>query len=108
MILSMTICDVSDEADEKGFPETIAASSNSPAKSSIIAPPLLTLTPPLEVLESTICGGGARALETSRAETLQERDRNSMGSRGVSGGRYIADKTGSGRHDSGMVLSMRD
>ena len=107
MILSMTIWEVSDEANEKGFPETVAASSNSPAKSSIIAPLPFTLTTPLEVLQSTICGGGARALDTSRAETLHDLDRNSMGSRGVSGGRYRPEWTGSGLQDSGMALSMR-
>jgi hypothetical protein len=103
MILSMTICEVSDEANEKGFPETVAFSSNSPAKSSIIVAPL---TPPLEVFDKAIICGGARAFETSRADTLHDRDRNSMGSRGVSGGRNIDDWTGSGLHGSGTALSM--
>jgi len=30
-------------------------------------------------------GGGARALETSRAEALHERERNSIGALGLSG-----------------------
>lgn len=96
MILSMTIWEVSEEAKENGFPETAALSSNSPAISSCIAPL------PILILERSIWGG-ARALETSKAETLHERERNSMGSRGVSGGRK---KAGSGLHGSIVDLSI--
>lgn len=88
---SMTSWEVSEQANEKGFPETAAASSTSPAMSSGIgSPPLPPLIPPpplallARVLESI--WAGETALETSRAETLHERERNSMGSNGVSGG----------------------
>ena len=36
-------------------------------------------------VEEERAGGGARALETSRAEALQDLDRNSIGARGLSG-----------------------
>ena len=100
MILSKTIWEVSEEAKENGFPETVAPlSSNSPIISSCIIP----LAPHgLVLLEKTICGG-ARAFDTSNADKLHERERNSMGSRGVSGGRKWA---GSGRHGSAMGLSI--
>lgn len=42
------------------------------------------------------------ALETSRAEMLQDRERNSIGSNGVSGGR----KTGSGLHGASTCFSI--
>lgn len=48
----------------------------------------------------TLESAGERALETSRAETLQERERNSMGSRGVSGGLNMPPWSGSGRQGS--------
>lgn len=38
-----------------------------------------------EVVEEERAGGGATALETSRAEALQDLDRNSIGARGLSG-----------------------
>lgn len=101
----MTIWEVSDEANENGFPETAAASSNSAAKSSRIGPPLPPAAP-LEVFDNATMCVGARALETSRAEMLQERERNSIGSRGVSGGRNIAYWTESGLHGSAAALSM--
>lgn len=81
---SMTSWEVSEQANEKGFPETAAASSTSPAMSSGIGSPPPHLAPLARVLESI--WAGETALETSRAETLQERERNSMGSNGVSGG----------------------
>lgn len=89
IIRSMTIWEVSEEAKEKGLPETVADSSISPAKSSgMAAEEPLEVGQPLRVLASERWpGGGAMALETSKAETLQERERNSIGSRGVSGGR---------------------
>lgn len=107
MMRSMTIWDVSEDAKEKGFPEHVAPSSSSPARSSRITPPQPPPSPPMpaatgEALGSA-GGGGARALETSRADTLQERERNSMGSSGVSGGRK---KMGSSRHCSATVFSM--
>ena len=101
MIRSMTIWEVSEEAKEKGFPETVAeASSASPAMSSGMA----TTAAPLERV--TLESAGERALETSRAETLQERERNSMGSRGVSGGRNMPEWSGSGRQGSVWALSI--
>jgi hypothetical protein len=99
MILSKTIWDVSEEAKEKGFPETVAQpSSNSPMISSCIIPPA---PHGMVLLEKTICG--AKTFDTSKADTLHERERNSMGSRGVSGGRK---RTGSGRHSSVTGLSI--
>lgn len=97
MMRSMIIWDVSEEAKENGLPETAPFwSSSSPAKSSC-----MTL---LEVFESVICEcGGARALDTSIADTLHDRERNSMGSRGVSGGR---NSTGSGLQGSGMGMGL--
>jgi hypothetical protein len=65
MILSKTICEASDEANKKGFPENVAFSSNSPTKSSII---VLPLTPPPEVFDkATICG----VLENKDVELLK-------------------------------------
>lgn len=97
MIRSMIIWEVSEEAKEKGLPETATFwSSSSAARSSC-----MTL---LGVLERISCGCcGTSAFETSSAETLQDRDRNSIGSRGVSGGR---DSTGSGRQGSGMGMGL--
>jgi len=43
----MIICEVSDEAKEKGLPETVAESSTSPAMSS-------SITEALELLEQSI------------------------------------------------------
>ena len=84
MIRSMTSCEVADEAKEKVFPATAAAaapsSSSSPAASSGIA--------------AAGGGSGVRALETSKAEALHERERNSMGSLGSSGGRGISVRHG--------------
>lgn len=93
MIRSMIICEVSEQAKEKGLPETAPFwSSSSAAKSSC-----MTL---LGVFDRISCGCcGASAFETSTAETLQDRDRNSIGSRGVSGGRNSNE---SGRQGSGM------
>lgn len=93
-IRSMTIWEVSKEAKEKGFPET-RPSSSSVSPPAMGSSSCMTLSP--EVFE------GARALDTSRAETLQDRERNSIGSRGVSGGR----KTGSDSHVLGTGFSMR-
>lgn len=99
MMRSMTIWEVSEEAKEKGFKETAAAASSvSPATSSGIATP-----PALGALG----GAGERALETSWEDTLQERERNSIGSRGVSGGRNMAQCSGSGRQGSVWPLSIR-
>jgi len=101
MIRSITIWEVSEEAKENGFPETMAdASSLSPATSSGIA----SAAPLPERV--TFENAGERALETSRAETLQERERNSMGSRGVSGGRNMPPWSGSGRQGSVWALSI--
>jgi len=61
MIRSMTIWEVSEEAKEKGFPETVAEdSSASPAMSSGMA---TTAAVPLERV--TLESAGERALETS-------------------------------------------
>ena len=105
---SITIWEVSEEAKEKGLPETVADSSISPAKSSgMAAEEPLEVGQPLRVLASERWpGGGAMALETSKAETLQERERNSIGSLGVSGGRNRDEWTGSDRHGSAAILSI--
>lgn len=93
MILSMTIWEVSEDAKEKGLPETMPVmSSSSPAMSSCIT--TLPLEEPFKDIwwEAAVAdwedGGGAKALETSKADTLHDRDKNSIGSRGVSGGLY--------------------
>lgn len=101
MILAMTICDVSEEANENGLPEKAEPSSISPGDSAVTAtwPP----SPPATAPGSAAAGDGTRALETSKADRLQDRERNSMGSRGVSGGPKTA---GSGRHGSVSGLSI--
>lgn len=106
MILAMTICDVSEEANENGLPEKAEPSSGSPGDSvgAAMWPP----SPPVAVVALEEPGspagrGGTRAFETSKADRLQERERNSMGSLGVSGGLNMA---GSGRHGSISGFSM--
>ena len=83
------------EAKENWFVDTVllvggsGSSSHSPAISSGMElvvqeeAPLADLEAMHEEEEER--GGGARALETSRAEALQDLDRNSIGARGLSG-----------------------
>lgn len=80
IIRSITSWEVSEEAKEKGFLAAVAAADSSSAEMS---------SSMVSAAADGGGGGGARALEIWRAETLQERERNSIGSRGVSGGLYM-------------------
>lgn len=99
MIRSMTIWEVWEEAKEKGLPETVADSSTSPAMSS-------RMMVALEEKGGSWAGEEEeeRALETSTEEALQERDKNSIGSRGVSGGRSMM--VGPSWNGSGLAFSI--
>jgi hypothetical protein len=74
MIRSMTSCEVAEEAKEKVFPAMAGVSSTSPAGSSAWGGRLRgRFGKPRPAVEE-------RALETSEAEALHERERNSIGS----------------------------
>ena len=78
-IIRSISCEVSEEANEKGLPETVASSSSAPEIFSKMVPEGLTA--------SSVTALALRVLETWTEEVLHERDRNSMSSIGVSGGR---------------------
>ena len=92
---SMTLWEVPEDAKEKGFSEMRLFSP--------VSPPVIDFSLSLTVLSPKIVKW-ARALEAWRAETLQERERNSIGSNGVSGGRTA----GSDLHASDTGFSIRE
>ena len=94
---SMMSWEVSEEAKANGFPLTTAAASSAPTSSRMGLSPLAA--PPMMGLlgKTSLEVEGVKALEISKADTLQERERNSMGSFGVSGG---LNSSASGRHCS--------
>lgn len=81
MIRSKTSCDVAADAKEKEVPK---AGPPAPAPAESASSSAATSS---EMAATAGAGAAASARVTSAADALQERDRNSSGSRGGSGGR---------------------
>lgn len=81
---SRTSCEVAEEAKENWLPHMVENSSEACSEMELVT---LTEEGALGGLEgmSEIEEGGVRALETSREEALHDLDRNSIGTRGLSG-----------------------
>lgn len=79
---SRTSCEVAEEAKENWLPHMVENSSEVSSEMELV-----TEEGALGGLEgmSEIEEGGVRALETSREEALHDLDRNSIGTRGLSG-----------------------
>lgn len=113
IIRSSTSWEVTEEAKENWFPDSIGSSSDSPEISSGIEAVVQEeeLFADLEAMHEVEWWGlgGARALETSRAEALHDLERNSMGALGLSGRWVMLAELYSGRRENfrGNVSSMK-
>lgn len=107
IIRSSTSWEVTEEAKENWFPDSVGSSSDSPEISSGIEAVVQEeeLFADLEAMhEEEWWGlGGARALDTSRAEALHDLERNSMGALGLSGRWEVLAGLYSGRRENFRV-----
>lgn len=95
---------VAEEAKEKGFPETAAASAVGSRPSAVIVAVDEVLAAATAEALGSMERRGVRALETSTAEALHDLDRNSIGSCGISGSRIPPAWEVSGRRVPSMGL----